>query len=366
MAGFTQEAAAERAGLTRVAYRSIEDGASRPRGGTLTALARALDVSIAALLRPGVPLPRARFRSLKRMNGRSELLLTVVRELDDYVGLEELLNDQPASFLDRIAVGRLRGPTRPIRAAAMVRESLGLKPSEVVANIAGLLEERAGIKVIRLPVSTDAFFGLSIAADGVGPAIIVNTWDRISVERWIFSAAHELGHLVLHAGDFDSNESTEDEDSEREANLFAGHFLMPQHAFASQWADSAGLDLFERVLKIKRVFGVSYKTVLYRLQDAGVKNVWLLFQIAAKRRLGHGLDKSSEPEALSKDAFGYGNPEPRKSLEPGGLNPVDFIPDRRARLVRKAIETGEISVGRGAEILGLPLREMKEMTAAWF
>lgn len=45
---------------------------------------------------------------------------------------------------------------------------------------------------------SDDFFGLSIGPADGGPAVVVNVWDGISVERWIFTAAHELGHLVLH------------------------------------------------------------------------------------------------------------------------------------------------------------------------
>jgi hypothetical protein len=33
-------------------------------------------------------------------------------------------------------------------------------------------------------------------SDG-GPAVVVNVWGRLSVERWIFTAAHELGHLMI-------------------------------------------------------------------------------------------------------------------------------------------------------------------------
>jgi hypothetical protein len=227
-----------------------------------------------------------------------------------------------------------------------------------------MLEDRAGIKVMRVVVASDAFFGLSIAADGLGPVIVVNTWDRISVERWIFSAAHELGHLLLHVDDFDPAVATEDGDSERDANVFAGEFLMPATAFEGEWADSAGLDLFARVLKVKRIFGVSYKTVLYRLQ-AGVPDIWPRFQGAARRHLGRTLAKTDEPAPLSKDAFGFGNPEWRKAQEPKGLTGADFVPDRRARLVRSAIDQGEISIGRGAEILGMDLRAMKDLQRSW-
>jgi predicted HTH domain antitoxin len=44
---------------------------------------------------------------------------------------------------------------------------------------------------------------------------------------------------------------------------------------------------------------------------------------------------------------------------------VDFIQDRLSRLVRKAVEQEKISLGRGAEVLGLSLQDMRDLTASW-
>jgi len=84
--------------------------------------------------------------------------------------------------------------------------------------------------VYPLNLVSDSFFGLSVAEDDGGPAIIVNVWERISVKRRIFSAAHELGHLLLHLDAYNVEESAEDKVQEREADVFASHFLMPEEA----------------------------------------------------------------------------------------------------------------------------------------
>jgi Zn-dependent peptidase ImmA (M78 family)/DNA-binding XRE family transcriptional regulator len=365
MAGLTQDAAAEKSGLTRVAYRSIESGESAPREGTLEALAAALGVKVGDVLRPAMPLPRARFRSLKRMYGRDEILLTIARQLDDYLGLEEILNCKATYRLGHLSKHLRGGENRPRRAAELVRGELELG-DEPIRDITGLLEEVAGVKVTRFPIATDSFFGLAIAEDDIGPAIAVNTWDRISVERWIFSAAHELGHLILHGNEFDATRADEDLATEREANTFASYFLMPATSFGSEWEQSAGGDIWDRVMKIKHIFGVSYKTVLYRIQDerqAG--NVWMVFQAASKRHLGRTLGKTDEPEPLPGSAFGPGAPEHRKAHEPRSLAPEGFTIDRRSKLIRMAIEGGEISLARGAEILGVDLRDMRTLKASW-
>ncbi|HEX4961702.1 MAG TPA: ImmA/IrrE family metallo-endopeptidase, partial [Thermoanaerobaculia bacterium] len=241
-----------------------------------------------------------------------------------------------------------------------------LKPSEPVRDVCGLLEAN-GIKVLPLRIASDAFFGLSVAAEDGGPAVVVNTWDRISVERWIFTAAHELGHLVLHLDDYSLENKEEEERHEKEANLFAAHFLMPQSVFEKEWEETYGLAFVDRVLKVKRMFRVSYRTVLYRLGETGRfgTGVWRSFQAEYQRRHGRTLLKDDEPEALAADAFRATFPESSRAGEPEDLSPADFMEDRLLRLVRRAVESEAITLARGAEILALSLQDMRQLSASW-
>ena len=54
-------------------------------------------------------------------------------------------------------------------------------PDGAVRDIRGLLEA-GGVKILLLDTKRDSFFGLSIGQADGGPAVVVNTWDRISVE----------------------------------------------------------------------------------------------------------------------------------------------------------------------------------------
>ncbi len=362
--GLSEVAVAEGAGLSRAGYRNLEGGTGEPRSTTLVQVARALGAKPADLLRPAPPLPRARFRSLKRMKAREQLLVDVGRRLSDYEQLETTLNArEPYAFA---AYSLPPAGTRPraIVVAGDIRDLLHLGKEEPVRDVCGLLEE-AGIKLLRLGVASNDFFGLSVAAGEGGPAIVVNTWERISVERWIFTAAHELGHLILHRDDFDPDKDVENKEKEAEANLFAAHFLMPEPAFVSEWNDTAGLAMFDRVLKVKRIFRVSYRTVLYRLQEQGIPDVWAKFQVQARSRRGRTLMRDDEPEALAADAFRASAPESSRAREPLDLEDADFIDDRRYRLARTAVEQGHISLSRAGEILDKSLAEMRQLAAAW-
>lgn len=367
--GLTQDDAAKAVGISRVAYRELEVGnVKEPKASTLIGLARAYQVGVEELLRPVPTLSRVRFRSTKQMKNREQILADVDRWLKDFKEVEELLAEDHDFELSSIrqAIGgdfndRL---DRAEAAARLAREMLGLGAKEPVRDICGLLES-AGVKVYPIQVQTDAFFGLSIGEEDGGPAVAVNTWEKISVERWIFSAAHELGHLLLHQGAYDVDQVAENPDEEKEADFFAAQFLMPDHGFNNEWFDAMGLGLVDRVLKVKRIFRVSYKTVLYRL-DAKFKekpgwkpqnSMFIRFQVAYKQRHGRGLVKAEEPEALAAEAF--------KAREPDHLLPSDFSEDRLRTLVRRAVEKKLITLGRGAEILRIPLVDMRELAASW-
>ncbi|MDD2300485.1 MAG: XRE family transcriptional regulator [Fermentimonas sp.] len=363
--GLTQADMADLAGISRVAYRSIETGSSIPKVSTLQNIAAGVGVRLQDLLIPARSLKKVRFRASKKMNSRENILSEVSRWLDDFNDLERMLNLPKEKYKLKSLAKKLSkidmGAQRAKDAAKAARERLELDEDEPIRDIAGLLES-AGIKVYPLVLVSDDFFGLSVAEEDGGPAVIVNTWERISVERWIFSAAHELGHLLLHFDAYDITESQEDVDQENEANIFASYFLMPEKTFISEWNDAAGLPLVDRVFKLKRIFQVSYKTVLYRLSER-IDAVWPKFYGAYKKKTGKSLSTKDEPEALCSDKFQA--PEVLRSKEPDSLSSSYFIEDRLSRLVRIAIDKEEITLSRGAEILRLDLETMRDIVSSW-
>ena len=219
-----------------------------------------------------------------RVHAREQILAEVSKWLNAYAGLEADLNEQrPFRFADPQPPNR---PTSPEAAARAARDAVGLAPDAPVR-------------------------------DG-GPAVVVNTWDRISVERWIFTAAHELGHLLLHPSEYRRDATELPMQAEREADAFASEFLMPEAAFAAEWDETRGHRFLVRVLKVKRIFRVSYKTVLYRLVESGreTRDVWRTFQGQHRGYFGKTLRKTDEPQAPGKGEFAWNW---SRSGEPAGL-----------------------------------------------
>ena len=357
----TQEDLATKAGLSRVALGKIERGSVVPRAQTLDALAKALAVPVGELVTPVRPLESVRFRARTQVHAREQILAEVSKWLDAYAGLEANLDERlPFRFGEGMSASRSRSP---IKAAQVARQAVGLGSEEPVRDICGLLEEN-GVKLLLLETNRDSFFGLSVGSRDHGPAVVVNTWDRISVERWIFTAAHELGHLLLHQDEYQRDATDLPPETEREADAFASEFLMPEAAFAAEWDETYGHSLLVRVLKVKRIFRVSYKTVLYRLIESGreTSDVWRAFQGQHRGYFGKTLRKTDEPEALHKSEFAWNW---SRSGEPAGLSEHDFIEDRLSRLVRRALEKERISLGGAAEILGLTRDEMRQKAREW-
>jgi len=367
--GLSQADVADQAGISRNAFRSVEKGAVTPKAETLRSLARALHVPLRELVTPVKTLRHVRFRSLKRLKRRDQVLDAVSRWLEDYCELEELLDEKPRFDL-RTLSRKLEGSRHADMAAvaARVREELGIEPDCPVNDICGLLEAR-GVKVHAVHVESDAFLGLSVSEQDGGPAVVVNTWDRLAVEHWIFSAAHELGHLLLHLKAYDVAKTIEEKREEQEANAFASHFLMPDRAFRKKWAETAGLSLVDSVLKVKRVFRVSWRTVLYRLDEmapaAHRGRLWPAFQRQYEQVTGNTLKKLEEPLGVERAVFRDPRANPQSSQEPASLLDYDFKSTRLYRLVRQAIEDAKVSLSRGAEILDVTPDQMRALTASW-
>ncbi len=363
--GLSQADVAQAASLSRQAFGSIETGQAEPRVSSLQRIARALDVALPELLAGPPHLSGVRFRSSKPRGRkaqaiRDQVVFDVARWLKNFNALEESLDQRKPYAMQGVAdrLAAVSASNRPVEAARVTRKALGLRKDEPIRDICGLLES-AGVKVQVQKLPIEDLFGLSVAPGDGGPAVVVNVRKDISVERRIFTVAHELGHLLLHPHAYDVRELAEDHDEEKEADLFAAHFLMPTELFQSEWGDPSGLPFVDRVLHVKRIFRVSYMTVLYRLVELGQADpgkVWMDFRFRCKQRYGISLTKKVEPEPLV---------EAERKLEPKHLDDLDFVEDRLSRLVRKAIESDAITLSRGAELLGVDLSTMRDVVASW-
>ena len=356
---WSQEEVANRVGISRVAYANLESGRSAPRSETLYALASAFEIPIEELMCERPTLKQVRFRSVGVLKSRDQIIARTARWIARYNELEDILE---AKKKYKIQSRNYRpGREGAIDAAHQVRKDLGLTSGQPIQNVGGFLEECVGAKLLMMNVASDEFFGLSVGVGDGGPAIVVNHWDRISVERWIFSAIHELGHLVLHLSRaYVVDQTEEDQSREEEANVFAAAFLMPPEKFDKEWAHTAGIPLVDRVFHLKRIFKVSYKTVLMRLKEKN-PSIWGRFLADYAHKTGRSLGKTDEPLGLGREAFC----SVLAADEPRHLDANDLMESRLKTLVRRALDEEKISFGYAAEILELDQQRMRELVSMW-
>lgn len=145
--------------------------------------------------------------------------------------------------------------------AAILREhwKMGNGPVE---NLSFLVQEN-GIMQSCINMNYSKIDGLSVWYDGI-PYIFMSK-DKECNARLRFGIAHELGHLIMHAGLFneeDIKKKVINDKLEHEANQFASAFLMPEETF-SRDIYSTSLDHF---IQLKKKWNVSIAAMIMRCE----------------------------------------------------------------------------------------------------
>ena len=347
--GLKQDEVAERAGLSRAAYLAIEKGKVNARSETLHKIAEAFNVSIRDLFIDLPELKSVRFRMKKiteqKRKAREQEIIKIALWLKDYNYLEKELGKKQEYKLAKIK------EKDPVKLALKVREHLGLDANEPIKDIYEVVNA-AGIKLHLAEMPMDDFFGVSIGEEDGGPAISVNVSKGISVERQIFTVAHEMAHLILHKESFRPEMFDDEPDEEREADRFAGYFLMPDEEFKKALERCKGMHWFDAILTVKRYFRVSYLTVIRRLLDLGMTDntIYQKFNTEYLRRYNVSLKNHQEPVALR---------------EPDTSSNNILVEERLHSLVREAVEKDIITISRAAEILNISHHDMNTLANSW-
>ena len=106
---------------------------------------------------------------------------------------------------------------------------------------------------------------LSFSWDGQ-PFVFLNA-NKDKGDRSRFDAAHELGHLVLHCHE----ESLQKAEIEKEANAFAGSFLLPAQQFRSEAPNRPD---FATLVRLKQRWKVSIGAMVVRSRQLGLYSDW--------------------------------------------------------------------------------------------
>ncbi len=282
--GLTKTRLAKMVDVTVRSITAYETGETVPMSDTIQRLSLALAFPSPFFFADDIEMPQQEgvsFRSLKSMTagkrdaalGASALAIELGTWIDERFSLPE---PNVPDFLD----------SNPEAAAEAVRSEWGLgeKP---IPNIIHLLEAH-GIRVFSLAeecLEVDAF---SFWRNDI-PYVFLNT--QKTGERSRLDAAHELGHLVLHRYNH-----SRDRNIEREAQQFAGSFLMPR---SNVLATISGLITIPRLVKLKHIWNVSVSALTYRLNELNLLTEWQ-YRTLFKELSARGFRKN-EPDSNPRE-----------------------------------------------------------------
>ena len=352
--GLSQERLAEMLDISRATLSAIENGHiaidsgklltaakvfGRPASDFFRAEQEALALLYRAALEEAAPPPPVRLAF--------ERFCKAYRELEEVVGVADTQLPPPDYSSSPGA------ESRPDQFAAQVagseRQRLGFSEHDPVANVFQLLEGQ-GVRIFRCPLDHDNVSGISAFSLKYGPCILLNSVNTL--ERQIFSLAHEYGHLLMHRRFYQSAEPVSGLDKEHPmevmADEFAARFLVPAAGLRQVFLRDIGQgDIgLQDLVFLKRHFKVSARVALRRLRDVG------LIQKERADELGAELEKRA-PE--------------KQELVPLGEDVLrDWnLVSRVKHLARKAALEGMVSPGTLAELMNRNVVDAKKQVQEW-
>lgn len=321
--------------LSRQAIHKYEKGEAMPGSTNLIQLCDALQVEPDDLLAASprefqaVEFRRqAKFSaaSQRRLRGSLEIAFERLHALNEILGL------RPKFKPPLHGVGLIATPEDAERAAERLRKDWDLG-HDAIPSLVGLLEAN-GIHV-HLEHLNQPFFGAS-GHSGDIPIVVLNTHpDQTDPVRQRFTAAHELGHLVLPL-----KTGLTVRMQEALCHRFAGALLMPAATLKQELGGDRRSKLAHyELVPLKERYGLSLAALYQRAEQVGI--------------IGQAQLKAWN---IHRNRAGW-----RKS-EPGDYQ-ANETPTRFRQHILRALAEETISISKSAALTNLPLSEIRRWLA---
>jgi Zn-dependent peptidase ImmA (M78 family)/DNA-binding XRE family transcriptional regulator len=246
--------------VTKQAISKYELGLDQPSAPVLAKIASAFNLKTIQLL--SEPKYRIEFiayrkRSALRKKEQSRIENFVKESLEERLKIQNLVC--PTATLNvpiqKFHINRL---DEVEKAADSIRAEWNLGKDQI-SSITGILENKL-IHILEVDAN-DKFDGMAAVAyedhHVKGVAIVVRK--GTSGERQRLNLAHELGHLVLKI--------TQSVDEEKAAFRFGAAFLAPKDWISREVGDKRTAIDLQELLILKKKFGMSMQSILYRLKE---------------------------------------------------------------------------------------------------
>lgn len=318
---------ASRSNVTAMAITNYENGNRRPDMETMKRLAKVLGVKVSDFL-------IVRNQNLVFCHGEFRKNSTLTKNQ------QELVRESVEEYFNRFytAVELLGGEVLPEppkchalpmtedaeQDALALRKHLNLAEQGPIDDLITTLENK-GILIFVYNIKNDKFSGMNGMVNG-RPYIVVN--GEMTPERNRSTIAHELAHLMFYVPEYLHI------DVEKAATAISGAFLFPE-------SDAI------RELGYKRRSVT--KDMLLVCQEYGIS----MYLLVTRACIAHIISDS-----VAKDFYIKAGKNGWKKNEPSRIDAEK--PHLFEQLVYRAVNEGDISIQRGAELLQIPYTEVAE------
>ncbi|MDP8993402.1 MAG: XRE family transcriptional regulator [Pseudomonadota bacterium] len=218
--GLTQGGLAARAGVTQALISKLENGLTLdPTGETVGEIARALNFPVRFFYAPERPHGLPPFHYRRRASLGARALAKIEADINiRRMHLARLLRSYEVEAHREFPIIDLeRHQWSPRDAAQHIRGYWSI-PRGPINNLTQIVEN-VGAIIVQIDFGTPKLDALSFRLPGMPPLIFMNS--TVPGDRYRFTLAHELAHLILH------HHPETDEEMESQADEFAAELLMP-------------------------------------------------------------------------------------------------------------------------------------------
>lgn len=259
----TQKELAEAALVKQPQIAMIEGGVENVASAeTIEAISKALEFPIEFFYqqepRLGFGSSSVYYRKMSSITATDRKSISSITNLAR-IGLKRLLDavEVDSDFiLPRIELKDVDGS--PGKAASIVRATWSL-PDGPIQNLTNLVE-RSGVIIVESDFGIRGISGTGMRLANLPPLIFINT--ALPPDRYRFTLAHELAHLVLHDAPCETMEN--------EADEFASELLMQKTEFKVSVSQFGGRPTLRNLIALKPYWKVSISGMIMRMGQLGI------------------------------------------------------------------------------------------------
>lgn len=288
--------------ITKQSISKYETGLMQPKEQTLFILARSLDISVDYLKGKGVSIDLPMLRRTCNEVLSTEQTRAIEAQLafwaEQYLRTERELYMVP-HFVNPLKHMDVSDSKSIARAAYALRQAWNCGDGPLPSVLR--LMERKGIKILTTKLPKNVL-GLCTWADGTHPLVVLDTHkDKHTTERLRFTAAHELGHLLLQMP-----QTADEKERESLCNTFAAFFMLPPDTLKEELGCTPRTKLYlDELIDLHEVYGLSVAALVHEAWDLQFITRehydWWFDNLIKANRLEKGWGKCHYQETVGRE-----------------------------------------------------------------